>query len=67
MNDAARHEPMMQGPTPAEVQRAVDQARSLFQRTLSAWVCDLLTLRRAGLPSPGWTSTTPEFQWSEAA
>ncbi|MHC4065372.1 MAG: hypothetical protein ACYSUI_12880 [Planctomycetota bacterium] len=66
MNDAARHEPMMQVPTPAEAQRCVDQARRMFQRTLPAWVCDLLTLRRAGLATPVWT-TTPGHQWSEAA
>jgi hypothetical protein len=67
MNDAARHEPMMQVPTPAEAQRIVEQARSLYQRTLSLWVCDLLTLRKAGLATPGWSTTAPEFRWSEAA
>jgi len=67
MNDAARHEPMMQVPTPAEAQRTVEQARSLYQRILATWVCDLLTLRKAGLVTPGWSTTAPEFQWSEAA
>jgi hypothetical protein len=67
MNETERQEPMMQGPTPAEARRAVEQARSLFRRTLSVWVCDLLALRRAGLDTPGWATAPPGFQWSRAA
>lgn len=37
--------------------RAVEEARHLYQRTLAAWVGDLLTLRRAGLDQPGWASS----------
>ena len=67
MNDAVRHEPMMQVPTPAESERAIQQARSLFHRTLSIWACDLLALRKAGLDTPGWTASPPDAWWSEAA
>jgi hypothetical protein len=67
MNDAARDEPMMQVPTPAQAQRAVDQARSAFQRILAVWVCDLLSLRKAGLTTPVWMTAPPDSQWNEAA
>jgi hypothetical protein len=67
MNDAARHESLMRMPTPIESERAVQQARSLFQRTLSIWACDLLSLRKAGLDTPGWIATPVDSQWSEAA
>ena len=34
--------------------RAVRDARLVYQRTLAAWVGDLLVLRRAGLDEPAW-------------
>ncbi|MHC4080839.1 MAG: hypothetical protein ACYS15_08010 [Planctomycetota bacterium] len=67
MNDAARQEPMNRVLSPAEAQRAVDQARSLYQRTLAIWVCDLLALRKAGFDTPGWITTEQDSRWSEAA
>ena len=67
MNDAARQEPMIRVLSPIEAQRAVEQARSLYQRTLSIWVCDLLALRKAGLDTPGWITTAPGSRWIEAA
>jgi hypothetical protein len=67
MNDAVRLEPMMQVPTAAESERAIQQARSLFHRILSVWACDLLALRKAGLDTPGWTATPPDAWWREAA
>ncbi len=45
---------------------AVAEARRLFGRTLAAWACDLLLLRRAGLERPAWTDLE-EPGWSEAA
>jgi len=53
--------------SPAFDERAVAEARRLFQRTLSAWVCDLLELRRAGLDQPGWVRIQDESQRREAA
>ena len=37
-----------------QARRAVQDARLLYQRTLAAWVGDLLDLRRAGLDEPAW-------------
>ncbi len=37
-----------------QARRAVRDARLLYQRTLAAWVGDLLVLRRAGLDEPKW-------------
>jgi hypothetical protein len=67
MNERARSEPMMQVPTPAEAQRAVDQARRLYHRVLPAWVCDLLALRRAGMSSPNWSRAHTDMPGREAA
>ena len=67
MNDATRQEPMIRMLSPAEAQRAVEQARSLYQRTLSIWVCDLLALRKAGLDTPGWITAAPDSRGSVAA
>ena len=67
MNESARSLPISQLPTPAEADRVVTEARQLFQRTLSAWVCDLLELRRAGLDRPGWVTDDDETRWHEAA
>ncbi len=42
-------------PAVAEQARvAVRDARLVYQRTLAAWVGDLLVLRRAGLVEPAW-------------
>lgn len=54
MNETAPSVPMTSVRLTDEGQRAVAEARRLFQRTLSSWVCDLLTLRRAGLSTPRW-------------
>jgi len=44
-----------QDPAIAEQARlAVQDARLVYQRTLAAWVGDLLVLRRAGLAEPAW-------------
>ena len=48
-------------------ERSVAEARRLFQRTLSAWVCDLLDLRRRGLDQPGWVRIEDDSQRREAA
>ncbi len=53
-----------------EAELAVEAARQLFQRTLAAWACDLLALRKAGLDRPGWLAEPPEapdLAWPEAA
>ncbi|MHC4990285.1 MAG: hypothetical protein ACYTGC_04825 [Planctomycetota bacterium] len=67
MNDAVRQEPMIRVLSPADAQRAVDQARSLYQQTLANWVCDLLALRKAGFDTPGWIATEHDSRWNEAA
>jgi hypothetical protein len=66
MHDPARSLTVATATDPVQAQLAVDQARALFQRALSAWVCDLLILRRAGRDSPGWP-TEHESQQREAA
>ncbi len=52
---------------PAGAEQAVEDARRLYQRTLAAWVGDLLTLRRAGLDEPGWTDRDRDTVRQEAA
>ena len=37
-----------------QARRAVLDARRVYQRTLAAWVGDLLVLRQAGLDEPRW-------------
>ena len=37
-----------------QARRAVQDARLVYQRTLAAWVGDLLVLRRAGHDEPRW-------------
>ncbi len=54
MPDPARSLTVAKKTDPVQARRAVDEARALFQRALSAWVCDLLILRRAGRDTPGW-------------
>ncbi len=54
MHDPARSLTVATATDPVQARRAVDEARALFQRALSAWVCDLLILRRAGRDRPGW-------------
>ncbi len=49
------HSLPFQDPAVAEqARRAVRNARRVYQRTLAAWVGDLLVLRRAGLDEPAW-------------
>ena len=48
-------------------ERAVAEARRLFQRILSAWVCDLLELRRRGLDQPDWARIDDDSRRREAA
>ena len=67
MANAARGQANSLTPTAADARRAVEHSRRLFNRTLSAWVCDLLALRRAGLDRPHWTAQRHDDQWNEAA
>ncbi len=54
MTDPAPSFPF-EDPAVAEQARvAVRDARLVYQRTLAAWVGDLLVLRRAGLAEPAW-------------
>jgi hypothetical protein len=39
---------------PADADQVLAEARRLFQRTLSAWVCDLLELRKSCRDRPVW-------------
>ena len=66
MNDSARSLPALQ-PDPVQAELAVADARRLFQRILSAWVCDLLTLRQTGRDRPVWEVGDGEMRWHEAA
>ena len=66
MHDRARSLTIARATDPIQAGRAVDEARRLFQRTLSAWVCDLLILRRAGRDRPGWIDES-ESRRREAA
>ncbi len=67
MNETGHPVPMMDTPTDAESQRAVDDSRRLFHRTLACWVCDVLALRRAGLDRPRWRPGIAESEWTLAA
>ena len=58
---------MSDRPAAADAERAVTEARRLFQRTLAAWVVDLLALRRAGLDQPVWNAARRARNWREAA
>jgi len=49
-----------------QARRAVLNARRVYQRTLAAWVGDLLVLRRAGLAEPAWRAG-PDTGVREAA
>jgi hypothetical protein len=40
-----------------DAQQALMQARAMYQRTLGAWVCDLLHLRQSGRRQPHWSTT----------
>ena len=66
MNDSARSLPALH-PDPVQAELAVADARRLFQRILSAWVCDLLTLRQTGRDRPVWELGDGEMRWDEAA
>ncbi len=67
MNELARTAPKITTPSTAEAQREVDRCRRMFQRTLSTWVCDLLSLRSAGLTRPRWRPDRNDYGWNEAA
>ena len=68
MNRLARTTPTISTPSTAAAQREVDRCRRMFQRTLSAWVCDLLSLRSAGLTRPRWQPQQDDYYgWNEAA
>ena len=53
--------------TDVAAELAVLQARRLFERTLAAWVVDLLALRRAGLDRPAWNAARQRHFWRKAA
>ena len=54
-------------PAAEQARQAVEDARRLYQRTMAAWVGDLLTLRRAGLDEPGWTDRDRDTVRQDAA
>jgi len=56
MNDRNSNWPMMMAamPTPLDGERAVQQARRMFARTLANWTCDLLELRRREITRVVW-------------
>lgn len=39
---------------PHEAEERVQEARQLFQRTLSNWACDMLVLRSQAFQEPRW-------------
>ncbi len=67
MNETGHPVPMMGTPTDAESQRAMEDSRRLFHRTLACWVCDVLALKRAGLDRPRWRPGIAESEWTLAA
>ena len=52
---------------PPDGMQALEAARSLYERTLAAWVGDLLALRKAGGGWPGWVPHDPEAVYGRAA
>ena len=54
MTDPAHSLPFADPALAEQATRAVQDARLVYQRTLAAWVGDLLVLRRAGLVEPAW-------------
>ena len=54
MPDPAHSLPFADPVVAEQARRAVQDARLVYQRTLAAWVGDLLVLRRAGLAEPAW-------------
>jgi len=54
MPDPAPSFPFADPVAAEQARRAVEEARRVYQRTLTAWVGDLLVLRRAGLDQPRW-------------
>ena len=67
MHDSARSLTFADTSNHARAEQAVADARRVFQRTLAAWVCDLLELRRRGLDQPGWVRIQDESLRREAA
>jgi len=41
-------------PTPADAQRALNRARTMYRRVLAGWACDALMVRRRGLYRAAW-------------
>ena len=54
MPDPAHSLPFADPAVAEHARRAVQDARLVYQRTLAAWVGDLLVLRRAGHAEPAW-------------
>jgi len=55
-------------PRHAEAERAVEEARRVFARTLACWASDVLHLRREGLLRPRWGRADAAGRlWSKAA
>jgi len=54
MTDPAHSLPFADPALAEQARQAVRDARIVYQRTLAAWVGDLLVLRRAGLVDPAW-------------
>jgi hypothetical protein len=67
MNGPTPSVPMMLVPTPAQAERAVRQARELFQHTLANWAFDSLRLRRSGAHRLTWNSSPHTEGLSKAA
>lgn len=54
-------------PTPLQAQRAVADARRLFNRGLANWASDLLLLRQSGLRYPRWRANDRRSDLHKAA
>jgi hypothetical protein len=54
-------------PTLLQAQRAVAEARLLFNRRLANWTSDLLLLRQSGLRHPCWRANDRDRDLHKAA
>ena len=54
-------------PTAAASDRAIADARRLFDRTLCGWASDLLAVRAEGLSGYSWSAEHAELVWNRAA
>lgn len=54
-------------PTPLQAQRAVADARRLFNRELANWTSELLLLRQSGLRYPCWRANDRSSDLNQAA